>query len=84
MCPEGMSDKAIFQAARDRFGVILSLGRGDTLGKLMRIGHMGPTAEPIYAVVAITALGGAIRELGGSADVAAGVEAALEVISNGG
>ncbi|MEM7169818.1 MAG: alanine--glyoxylate aminotransferase family protein [Pseudomonadota bacterium] len=82
--PDGLSDTAIFQAAREQFGVILSLGRGDTLGKLMRIGHMGPTAEPIYAVVAITALGGAIRELGGTADVAAGIEAAMEVISAGG
>ncbi len=80
--PEGLSDTAIIASAREQFGVILSLGRGDTLGKLLRIGHMGCTAEPIYAVVAITALGGAIRALGGRADVSAGVEAALDVIGN--
>jgi pyridoxamine--pyruvate transaminase len=53
------------------------------LGKLIRIGHMGPVAEPIYAVVALTALGGALRKLGRKADVAAGVEAAMSVIDNG-
>ena len=41
---------------------------------------MGPVAEPIYAVVAVTALGGALNRLGFKADVAAGVEAAREVI----
>jgi pyridoxamine--pyruvate transaminase len=56
------------------------VGRGDTLGKVLRVGHMGPTAEPIYAVVAVTALGGALRKLGFGADVGAGVEAALAVI----
>jgi pyridoxamine--pyruvate transaminase len=59
---------------------MLSVGRGETKGKLIRIGHMGPTAEPIYAVVAVTALGGALRSLGFEADVEAGVGAALAVI----
>ena len=78
--PEGLSDRDIIAAARERYGVMLSVGRGDTLGKLLRVGHMGPTAEPIYAVVAISALGGALRSLGFDADVGAGVEAALAVI----
>jgi pyridoxamine--pyruvate transaminase len=62
------------------FGVVLSSGRGETKGKLIRIGHMGPVAEPIYATVAITALGGALRKLGKKVDVAVGIEAALQVI----
>jgi pyridoxamine--pyruvate transaminase len=41
---------------------------------------MGPTARPLYAVVALTALGGALRALGSPVDVAAGVAAALAVI----
>ena len=45
--------------ARARYGVVFSSGRGETLGKLTRIGHMGPTAQPIYAVAALAALGGA-------------------------
>ena len=58
--PAGIEDEARRQAARERYGVIFSSGRGETLGKLMRIGHMGPTAQPIYAVVALAALGGAL------------------------
>ncbi len=78
--PPGLSDGDIIGRARDDYGVMFSVGRGDTLGKLLRIGHMGPTAEPIYAAVAVTALGGALRSLGFTADVGAGVEAVLQSI----
>ena len=63
-----------------RYGVVLSSGRSETLGKLTRIGHMGPTAQPIYAIVALTALGGALNAAGGHYDIGKGVEAALAVI----
>jgi pyridoxamine--pyruvate transaminase len=63
--------------------VVFSSGRGETKGKLIRIGHMGPVAEPIYATVAVTAFGGALRKLGRRVDVGAGVEAALAVIAAG-
>jgi pyridoxamine--pyruvate transaminase len=79
--PDGIKDADWRLAARDGFGVMLSSGRGETLGRVVRIGHMGPTAKPMYAVLAITALGGAARKLGGTADVGAGVEAALAVIA---
>ena len=78
--PEGLEDAAIRQAARRLYGVVFSAGRGSLLGRLVRIGHMGPVARPIFATVAVTALGGAIAALGGKADVGAGVEAALAVI----
>ena len=81
--PEDVKDSDIIRAAREQFGVVFSTGRGETLGKLIRIGHMGPVAEPIYALVAITALGGALRKLGCKVDVAAGVEAAMSVIGSG-
>ena len=78
--PAGVSDAELRAAARERYGVVFSSGRGETLGKLLRIGHMGPTARPLYATVAVTALGGALRALGHPVDVAAGVAAALTVI----
>ena len=81
--PEGIEDAPLRAAARARYGVVFSSGRGETLGKLVRIGHMGPTARPLYAVVALTALGGALRALGSPVDVAAGVAAALAVIDRG-
>ena len=78
--PAGLEDAAIRREARRRYGVVFSAGRGSLLGKLVRIGHMGPVARPVYAAVAVTALGGAVAALGGKADVGAGVEAALAVI----
>jgi pyridoxamine---pyruvate transaminase len=78
--PAGIEDAALRAAARARYGVVFSSGRGETQGKLVRIGHMGPTARPLYAVVALTALGGALTALGHRVDTAAGVAAALAVI----
>ena len=81
--PQGIEDGALRAAARARYEVMFSSGRGETLGKLVRIGHMGPTARPMYAVIAVSALGGAIRALGRPLDLGAGVAAALEVIDRG-
>ena len=78
--PEGVDDAALRQAALSRYGVMLSAGSGATQGKLLRIGHMGPTAHPVFAVVALTALGGALHAVGVDADVGAAVNAALAVI----
>ena len=55
--PENLTTGQIHSSARQKYGVTLSAGRGETYDKLVRIGHMGPVAEPIYAVVAVTALG---------------------------
>lgn len=78
--PEGIDEAALRQTARERYGVVFSSGRSETMGKLTRIGHMGPTAQPIYAVAALTALGGALSALGHKVDTGAGVAAALAVI----
>jgi pyridoxamine--pyruvate transaminase len=81
--PEGVVERAWLAAARDHFGVVFSGGYGATSGKVLRVGHMGPVAEPIYAVTAISALGGALRKLGRPVDVGAGIEAAMQVIAAG-
>ena len=59
-------------------GVLLSGGHGDLSGKLLRIGHMGPSAFPLSAVIAVTATGRALHALGIKADIGTAVEAALE------
>ncbi len=79
--PQGVDDKALLAAARADYGVVFSSGRGETAGKLIRIGHMGPVAQPIYATVAITALGGALQRLGQRSDIAGGLAAAMDVIA---
>ncbi|WP_342234937.1 pyridoxamine--pyruvate transaminase [Inquilinus sp. OTU3971] len=81
--PDSVADEALRGVARDRYGVAFSSGRGETLGKLVRIGHMGPTAQPLYAVVAISALGGALGALGHKVDIGRGVAAAMAAIDAG-
>jgi pyridoxamine--pyruvate transaminase len=78
--PEGIDEAELRLQVRARYGVVFSSGRGETLGKLTRIGHMGPTAQPIYAIAALAALGGALQAMGFNADTAAGVSAALSAI----
>lgn len=79
--PEGMDEAKLRSEIRDRYGVVVSSGRGETLGKLIRIGHMGPTARPIYSLVAVAAVTGALQALGVKGlDVGAGVAAAMKVI----
>ena len=81
--PAGYRDADILAAARAGYGVVFSAGRGATKGKLLRIGHMGPVAEPIYAVVAVTALAGALQKLGFACKPGDAVEATMAVIARG-
>ncbi len=79
--PAGIDEAAVRREARARYSVVFSSGRGETLGKLTRIGHMGPTAQPIYAIAALTALGGALNALGHKVDIGKGIAAANDVIA---
>ncbi len=73
--PDGIDAGPIIAEARARYGVSLSAGRGETLGKLIRIGHMGPTAQPMFAHVAVAALGGALAANGTKVEIGAGLAA---------
>jgi pyridoxamine--pyruvate transaminase len=77
--PNGLTDAQVRDHCRERYGVMISGGQG--AGNVVRIGHMGVTAGPLYPVVGLAAVGRTISDLGGSVDVGAGVEAALEVLS---
>lgn len=78
--PQGIDEAVLRSEARARYGVVFSAGRNETLGKLTRIGHMGPTAQPIYAIAALAALGGTLNALGHKADTGKAITAALAVI----
>ncbi len=80
--PEGVDDALLRQRMVDRFGVLISGSLFNTpiFGKLVRIGHMGRTCSPSYALTAITALGHCLGELGHDLDMGAGVEAFLEAL----
>ena len=81
--PAGIDAAAVLTEVRARYGVSLSSGRAETNGKLVRIGHMGTTAQPMFALIAVAALGGAMAALGAQVDVAAGMAAALARIDAG-
>jgi pyridoxamine---pyruvate transaminase len=73
--PDGLDHEIVRSHVRERYGVMLSGGQG--AGNLMRIGHMGPTANGLNPVVGLMALGQSLVDLGASVQVGAGVEAAL-------
>ena len=79
--PAGLVDVDVRAHCRERYGVMLSSGQG--AGNLIRIGHMGPSAQSLHPVVGLAALGQTLRDLGAQVDIGAGVEAALEEMSRG-
>jgi len=76
--PDEIDNVAVRDLARSRYGVMFSHGQG--AGNLIRLSHMGPTAGGLHGVVALSALGRTLLDLGMRLDVGAGVEAALETL----
>jgi pyridoxamine--pyruvate transaminase len=79
--PGGLDHMAVRSHVREHYGVMLSGGQG--AGNLVRIGHMGPTANGLNPVVGLMALGRSLADLGVSVRVGAGVEAALAHLAPG-
>jgi pyridoxamine--pyruvate transaminase len=78
--PAGIDEREVRAHARAQSGVMLSGGQGDLAGIVLQIGHMGPAAYPLSPVIAVTALGRALRALGADADIGAAVEAAVSAL----
>jgi len=79
--PEGVDEAKLRASIRDVYGVVFSSGRGETLGKLTRIGHMGPTARAPYSIMSVAAIAGGLKAAGvRGIDVGAGVAATMAVI----
>jgi pyridoxamine---pyruvate transaminase len=78
--PEGIDEREVRTRAREDSGVMLSGGQGDLARIVLQIGHMGTGAYPLGPVIAVTAIGRALRSLGVQADIGAAVEAALAAL----
>jgi pyridoxamine---pyruvate transaminase len=78
--PDGVDEPTLRTEMRAMYGVLCAKGRGEPLSRVLRFGHMGMTAQPLYSVVALAALGGVLRKHGAAVDLSAGVEAAMAVI----
>jgi pyridoxamine--pyruvate transaminase len=77
--PNGLTDVQVRAHCRERYGVMISGGQG--AGNLVRIGHMGPSANSLYPVVGLAAVGRTFADLGVPVKVGDGLEAALEVLA---
>jgi pyridoxamine--pyruvate transaminase len=80
--PDGVEVGQLLTHVRERYGVMLSGGYGELKEKLFRLGHMGEASRSLYPIVALSAFGRGLNDLGVSADIGAGVEAALDVLSD--
>jgi pyridoxamine--pyruvate transaminase len=78
--PDGLDDEQVRDHIRARYGVQISSGQG--AGNLVRIGHLGNIARPMFMVAGLAALGRSLVDLGASVDVGAGVDAAMASLSD--
>ncbi|HOR01182.1 MAG TPA: alanine--glyoxylate aminotransferase family protein [Anaerolineae bacterium] len=78
--PQGVDEKALRARMYEEYGVLISGGVGDTAGKLVRIGHMGKMADPMYVAVALAALERSLFDLGHTVRFGSGVGAALAAL----
>lgn len=79
--PDGIDEAKLRASIRERYGVVFSSGRGETLGKLTRIGHMGPTARPTYSLISVAAIAGGLQAAGVKGiNIGAGIAATMSII----
>lgn len=80
--PDPLTDTHLRDHVRSNYGVQFSAGQG--AGNIIRIGHMGDTARPMYVIAGLAALGRSLIDLGHQVDIGAGLEAALSALSPAG
>ena len=81
--PEQVDGAAVPKLMRDRYGVTVAGGQGRLKGRIVRIAHCGYYGA-FDIVIALTALGMALRDLGYDADPGAAVSAAQRVFAEPG
>ena len=77
--PDGLTDIGVRDHVRARYGVQLSAGQN--AGNIIRIGHMGNTARPMWMVAGLAAVGQSLVDMGATLDVGAGLAAAMASLS---
>jgi len=82
--PEGVSESEVRLLMNRRYGVVVAGGLKDLAGKVWRIGHMGHMAQPMYVVIALSALERALHDVGYPVRFGAGPGAALAAMDDAG
>jgi pyridoxamine---pyruvate transaminase len=79
--PAGVAVGELLTHVRKRYGVMLSGGYGELKENVIRLGHMGPASRSLYPLVAVSALGRGLIDLGVSVDLGAGAQATMESLA---
>lgn len=81
--PEGLGDELIRGTMRNRYGVMISPGYGELMGKLFRLGHMGPEqAHPTTLAAQLAILERSLADIGYPVQLGAGVGAAMVALTD--
>ncbi len=80
--PDDVSDKAIIDTMRSRYGVTISPGYGPLNGKLFRLGHMGMSAHPTTLAAQLAILERSLVDIGHPVQLGAGVGAAMAALGD--
>ncbi len=76
--PPGLDEAKLRQVMRHRYGVAISPAYGELMGKLFRLGHMGPAqAHPTTLAAQLAVLERALNDIGHPVPFGAGVGAAM-------
>jgi aspartate aminotransferase-like enzyme len=79
MNPQHVANSEILGMMRRKHGVIAGGGLEEIHGKVIRLAHMSSTAQPMYVLQAIWALGSTLQDLGLSVNIDKAVASAREV-----
>lgn len=79
--PDGLDEGKLRGTMRERYGVTISPGYGELMGKLFRLGHMGPAqAHPTTLAAQLAVLERSLADLGQPVEFGAGVGAAMAAL----
>ena len=76
----GVDEVKLRRHLYDKYRITISGGFRDLKGKLFRLGHMGPAAEPALVAMQIAMIEKSLHDLGYTVNLGNGVGAALESI----
>jgi pyridoxamine--pyruvate transaminase len=78
--PAGVDEVKLRRHLYDKYRITISGGFRELKGKLFRLGHMGPTANPAYVAMQLAMVEKSLHDIGYPAELGSGVGAALETI----
>lgn len=81
--PEGIDGQAVYKMLRESFGVTAAGGQGQAKGKIFRIAHLG-YAGIFDVITAVSSVEMALKKLGHTLTLGAGVAVAEEILMGGG